>query len=223
MKTFLLVCAMLGALVCPGLTQQRLDRDRTVGRYLSAAMTLDSVSQDSLAKVNLWLAPSQSGRVARISALRNGRRLGADTAQVIRDSVLRRLGGTLDSLFYLQLDTTAIGYVNAQYSLIYQRRHMTHPPVAPPNRTIAIASAGLTGNGLTYYLDVMAHGLPNLGDGAGTRVMVHGHRAVPSFDEMVLYAKYLSPDRVSLWRDAALTQGLRPTVMGQGGVVEVLR
>lgn len=125
-RRLLLLAALTAALVAPVDAQVRLDRPHTLGRYLSGYMTAVGITNDSLARLVPSLAKTQSARVTRLSAIRNG-------TQATADSVFVRIGKALDSLMRARLDTTA-----ELKALELIRQVRARPVVVPPTPVVTV-------------------------------------------------------------------------------------
>lgn len=178
----------------------------TVGKYLSASMTLVDITQDSLARLSPWLATSQSARAARISAIRNGR----DSTTTLT-STLTRLGNTLDSLFYLTADTTAVPIASGIY---FSVRAARHPPL-PPLKKTNITSTRYIEPFATYGLFIQDTTIRDR-----TAVVVRGHSSTPDLNGQTFYARVRLSGLIGLYRDTLFTRPVWPQSLGSGGTVE---
>jgi len=223
----LLLALLLLALIARPGRGQVLSEQQTMGRYLSGYMTAVGITQDSLARLVPWLASSQTARVNRLSAIRNG-------TVAAGDSELVRIGRTIDSLFRARLAPSAEARA---WAIVTQVRPVIRPvpppapsaplpppPPAPvpapppaPSRTIAIAGGRMNIDGVTYWLDVPGHALAT-----GARVIVRGHAATPSFDGDTLTVTRTSASALLLWRDAARTVPVVAPQRGGRGTLEIL-
>lgn len=218
------VIIALGLLLLPAAgLGQRIDSLATRGRYLSAGMTLAGLTQDSLARLlPASFGSSQTARVARLSAMRNGRAFESD-------SVFRLVGAVLLARFYEAADTAQILWAQRNYATIARARRPPAPPAPPPApmpspilRSLPIAYAQTASNPAalgTYRLNVHSHGMR-----AGDSLIVRNHAgAVPSLDGRRFFVLPVDSIILWLWLDPARTQPVRVTTPGTGGSIDVLR